>query len=290
MKGVIVAFSSITWPRGTPREQILREIAEAGFQGVPAGYQPGIPASEVKAQYQRYGLKPGPGYLGGNFWDLSQREMLLEQARRQAAFMAELGNTELFVADNGFGSVTPRGKTRRELAAHVTPEDGLTDDQYKIMGEVLSEVGRITLREGVRVCFHNHVGSYIETRQEIDKLFSVVDRSVVFQGPDIGHLAWAGADPVAFCRDYRDAILSLHLKDIYPDVLKEGQAKGWGYQEYSDHGIFAELGEGMVDFPAIFQVLSDYRGWVIVEIDRTTKASPAESARICRRYLESIGL
>ena len=73
--------------------------------------------------------------------------------------------------------------------------------------------------------------------------------SLVFQGPDIGHLAWAGADVAQFCRDYAKDIKTVHVKDINPDVLKEGVEKEWTYGEFSDAGIFAELGEGMVDFP-----------------------------------------
>jgi len=117
------------------------------------------------------------------------------------------------------------------------------------------------------------VGSVIETREEIDRLFAMVDRSVVFQGPDIGHLLWAGVDPVAFCRDYAADIKSVHIK-------------------FSEAGIFAELGEGCVDFPALFSVLEDagYEGWIIVETDRTMKPTAFESAKISRMYLESLGL
>ena len=39
------------------------------------------------------------------------------------------------------------------------------------------------------------------------------------------------------------------------DVLKEGLEKGWDYGTFSANGIFAELGEGFVDFPAMFDVL-----------------------------------
>jgi len=88
------------------------------------------------------------------------------------------------------------------------------------------------------------------------------------------------------------AKLALHIKDIYPNVLQEGREKEWTYAEFSKHGIFAELGEGMVDFPAMFDILSKagFDGWVIVETDVTTKSSALESATISRKYLQSIGL
>ncbi len=140
--------------------------------------------------------------------------------------------------------------------------------------------------------FRNHVGSFIETRAEIDRLFALVDRSLVFQGPDVGHLAWAGDDVVAFCRDYAEDIKTIHVKDIDPKVLAEGVANNWDYSSFSEHGIFTELGEGLVDFPAVFAILKDagFQGWVVVETDVTQKATALESATISRDYLRSIGL
>ena len=242
--------------------------------------------------YAQYGLKPAPGYLGAAFWERDHREQILERARQLALFMRQVDCTELYVAAGGFDYVTSSGKTRSQLAGHVRPEDALSDEEYEQFARVLNEVGEITLKEGVRSCFHNHVGSVIETREEIDRLFSLVDRDLVFQGPDIGHLAWAGADVVQFCRDYADSIKTMHLKDINPEVMQEGREKEWDYRTFSERGIFTELGEGFVDFPAIFDILKDagFQGWVIVETDVTQKPTALESAIISRNYLKSIGI
>jgi inosose dehydratase len=292
MSKFVVGGSGITWGRETPQEQRLAEIAQAGFEGSPAGARGGVTAQQVIDLYARFGLKPGPGYLGANYEKPDEEAAILERAHTQAAFMRDIGCTELYVAAGGFdGYVTARGKTRREIAGQVLPEDAMTDAEFEQFAKTLTKVGAITLEYGVSSCFHNHVGSTIETRAEIDRLFELVDPDLVFHGPDIGHLAWAGADPVAYCKDYAQAIKSVHLKDIYPDVLKKGLENNWTYGQFSDNGIFAELGEGMVDFPAIFDILrsAGFEGWIISEIDRTTKATPLESATICRNYLKSIG-
>jgi len=96
---------------------------------------------------------------------------------------------------------------------------------------------------------------------------------------------------VVFCHDYAKDIKTMHIKDIDPDVLARGAAADWDYGTFSDNGIFAEIGEGMVGFPAIFRILEDagYDGWVIVETDVTQKASALESATTSREYLKSIG-
>jgi inosose dehydratase len=173
----------------------------------------------------------------------------------------------------------------------VKPEDGMTGAEYAQFATTLNRVGKITLTHGVKSCFHNHVGATIETREEIDRLFSLVDRNVVFIGPDTGHLAWAGADVVQFCRDYAGSIKTMHVKDVNPAVLEEGVPAGWDYRTFSDKGIWTELGEGCVDFPAIFQVLEDagFSGWIIVETDVTQLPTPLESAVVSRNYLRRFG-
>ncbi len=284
MDGVKVACGGITWGRNAPREQVLAEIARAGYEGSPIGRASGS-AKETLDLYAKYGLKPAPGYISLEWWKPELRSQQLEQAAQQAAFHRELGLTEIYVAP----TLTPE---RRKLSGQVTAATATSTDDLKRLADLITAVGRATLKEGVASSVHNHVGSAVETRDEIDRLFEHVDRSVVFQGADIGHLAWAGDDIVAFTRDYADSIKTLHLKDIDPKVLKEGIAAKWDYAGFSDHGIFAEFGEGMVDFPAMFDVLkkAGFKGWIVVETDVTQRPSALESAINSRNYLKSIGV
>jgi inosose dehydratase len=199
----------------------------------------------------------------------------------------------LYVAAGGFNNyVTKRGLTRMQIAGHVKPEDNMTDAEYAQFANALNQVGEITLAQGVKSCFHNHVGSTIETREEIDQLWRLIDPGLVFMGPDTGHLAWAGADVVQFCRDYASSIKTMHIKDVNKQVMDEGVAAQWDYRTFSDKGIWTELGQGCVDFPTVFQILADagFGGWLIVETDVTQLPTPLESAIISRNYLRGLGL
>jgi inosose dehydratase len=293
MPTIEIGCGQITWSNDTPEEQVLAEIAQAGYAGAPAGRSAGRTIEQVQALYARHGLKPAPGYLGVDFWRADQYDSILERARAYAAFMREVGCTELYVAAGGFTSyITAGGRSRAQLAGHVGPADAMTDAEYQQFAATLNQVGAITLEQGVRSCFHNHVGSVIETREELDRLLALVDPALVFLGPDTGHLAWAGADPVAFCRDYAERIKTIHVKDVDAVVRDRGRAQEWDYGTFTTNGIFAELGEGSVDFPAIFAILraAGFAGWVIAETDVTQKPTALESATISRAYLRSIGL
>jgi inosose dehydratase len=80
------------------------------------------------------------------------------------------------------------------------------------------------------------------------------------------------------------------VKDIDPKVLAEGVAQGWDYSAFSDHGIFTELGQGFVDFPALVDLLrtNGFTGWIVVETDVTQLPTALESATISRDYLRSL--
>ncbi len=293
MNDVLIGCGQITW-RNVAEEQTLAEIAQAGYAGAPAVSKGGRSPQETTDLYARFGLKPAPGYFAADFWRTEQEGEILDNARAFARYTRALELTEMYVATGGFTTyVTRRGLTRAQVSGHVRPEDGMNDAEWRQFTHTLTRVGEITLEEGVASCFHNHVGSVIETREEMDRLLAGVDRAAVFLGPDTGHLAWAGADPVAFCRDYAASIKTIHLKDVNQAVLNQGAPAGWDYRTFSEHGIWSELGTGFVDFPAIFASLEGvgFSGWLIVETDVTQLPSALESAIISRNYLrEKLGV
>lgn len=287
---ISVGCGQITWPRGTSPDAILADIAEAGYDGAPlAG---GRSAAEVCELFDRYGLRPAPGYFGGDFWVAERRKEYVDAAARYAAVSRALGVTELYVSAGGFQDIAPSGRTRRAAAAHATPEDALPPREFARLAHCVEAIAKATLAEGVRSCYHSHVGTYVETEDEIERLLAMVDPDVLFLGPDTGHLAWAGIDVVDFVRRHATRIRTMHLKDMDAAVREAGVAAEWDYGTFEEHGLWTELGEGSVDFPAVLDVLhrNAFSGWLIVETDVTQRETPLESASISRRYLRTLGL
>jgi D-mannonate dehydratase len=68
-----------------------------------------------------------------------------------------------------------------------------------------------------------------------------------------------GFDPVAFMKRHMDRISYMHFKDIDPKVKAPVIANRTGFYEACGQGIFCNLGEGDVDFPAVRQILLDAR-------------------------------
>lgn len=174
MAALRVGCGQITWDREVPEEQVLAEIAEAGYDGAPA--RGGADPSETLARFARHGLAPAPAYLGAPLWDRAELPAILEMGRRARARDAGTG------LRRALRRAEPDAE-RRLVCGDVGPG---TCSRWRVSGraEALNRVGEVTLAEGVRTCFHNHVGSFIETREEIDRVFALVDRGLVFQGPD----------------------------------------------------------------------------------------------------------
>jgi inosose dehydratase len=286
-----IGCGQITW-RDAPEAAVLTDIAKAGYEGTPPKLRLEVPATEVIARLDAHGLKPAPPYFGASFWEPDEERDILDQAAAIARWVRELGCADLYVAAGGGGHLAPAGTSRRDVAGHVSPEDAMTERELDQFARVLSEFAHITRDEGVTTCFHNHVGTVIETADELDQLLTRADDEVVYLGLDTGHLAWAGADSVDVCRRYAGRIRTLHLKDVDDAVRRRGVEEQWDYDTFVRHGVFAELGEGDVDFPAIVSVLDgvDFDGWLIVETDVTQKPTALESATISRDYLRGIGL
>lgn len=293
MGEIFIGCGQVHWSGDTPEEQILADIARAGYLGAPGYQKDGRSAAETLKTFARFGLKPAPGYFSGEFWKAEKRADLVAQARQQANFMHQLGCSELYIGPGGFeGYVGRRGKHRKAVAGHVQPEDGMTDAEFQTFAGILTEVCEAMLAEGVRGCLHNHVGSVIETGEEIDRLLAMTDPEVVFLGPDTGHLIWGGVDPVDFFRRHASRIKTVHLKDAREELIRRCVAEEWDYAGFCDHGGFVELGGGEVNFPALFDILrgAGFSGWVIVETDVITTPTPYESILISREYLRRIGV
>jgi len=292
LTNIPIGCGQITW-LGVDETSVLADIAAAGYAGAPACPHAQRTPQETLALYASYGLRPAPGYFAADFWKADEEAAILERARRFAAASVELGLGEMYVASRGFDrDVMPSGRTRAAASGHVTAADALSAVDFDRFVATLNRVGQITLAEGVKSCFHNHVGSVIETGDEMERLLAAADPDVVFLGPDTGHLAWAGVDVLDFFRRHAARIKTVHVKDIDEAVRQKGVAQGWDYRTFSDHGIWAEVGHGVMDFPAIFQILDEvgFDGWIIVETDVTQLASPLESAQVSRAYLRSLGL
>jgi inosose dehydratase len=212
-------------------------------------------------------------------------------AVRTARLLAAVAGEKPFIVladDNG------RDPIRTKNAGRIQPEQGLSEEKWRIFASGAERVARAVQEQtGLRTVFHHHCGGFVETPEEVDRLLELTDADLLGLCFDTGHYAFGGGDPVRGLRRHADRIWHVHFKDHDPQVHARSRENGWDYFQSVRHGVFCELGEGDVDFPAIAGELKkmDYKGWIVVEQDVLPgMGSPKESAQRNRDYLKKIGL
>ena len=273
-----------------PYGQILEEIVSAGFTGTelgPFGYFPTDPRI-LNESLQRLGLAMLSSFVPVPITEPSRVENVIAHFRTVGALLAALGARLVVLAD----CQTPQ---RREIAGRV-PLDGsksLTLAQWKQVGAVIRQVEQAAAEFGLRVVFHPHVATFVETPMEVERLFEVLAGTQVGLCLDTGHCVYGGGDPVDEARKYRSVLHYVHVKDVDAGILGEARRQKLNFDQAIGAGVFSRIGNGCIDFDSFFRFLaeSSYSGWAIVEQDviyGKTLVPPAESMRSSLRYLKNV--
>jgi inosose dehydratase len=258
---------------------VMAEVAAAGFTAIHTAIPDGESVQRYRERLRRHGLRAAPGYVTAALHEPDARPEFLERARRDAAQHAELGLTEMFL---GCALVAERCR-RPARSAEAGPDGGALD----VIAHSAQLLGAATAAEGVRACLHNHVGSPVESEAELEGVLARADPALVGLGPDTGHLAWAGGDPVGLLARCRDRVGALHLKDVRLAAAERGRAEGLDYGAQVRLGLWAELGAGDLPLLDCLRALGESPAWVVVEVDHPTAATPLESARTCADWLRA---
>lgn len=137
-------------------------------------------------------------------------------------------------------------------------------------------------RWGIRVALHNHMGTLVETEEQLEEFLVRCPASqLVF---DTAHLAAMGGDAVGIAEKYADRLAVLHVKDW---IMTRPDAVNW-----NERGRFCELGAGNIglDNGAVVRaaVKGGFDGWIFVEHD-SHRREPLEDLTISREYLRRAG-
>lgn len=142
--------------------------------------------------------------------------------------------------------------------------------------------------------YHHHMGTVVQTEEEIARFMESTDPNYVFLLFDSGHCSFADIDPAKILGTYIDRVKHVHLKDLRKEVVKQSRENHWSFLKGIREGTFTVPGDGDVDFTPLFKILEDsgYEGWVLVEAEQDpAKANPLEYAIKARKYIaEKTGL
>lgn len=276
-------------PRNPPWRQVLAECAAAGYRGIelgPVGFMPEDPALLGEA-LAGHGLDLIGGVVFRAFHDPGQWDDVMDGAVRSCKALAAHGARHLVLID----SISPR---RAPTAGRAAEAERMDKAEWQGFRDRIATVAKLGAEEfGLTVGIHAHAAGFMDFEPELERLLGEVDESLLKICFDTGHHSYAGFDPVAFMKRHMGRISYMHFKDIDPAVKARAIANRTDFYEACGQGIFCNLGQGDVNFPAVRQVLLDagFEGWCTVEqdCDPTLDVDPLGDARANRDYLESIG-
>lgn len=134
---------------------------------------------------------------------------------------------------------------------------------------------------GVDLCYEIHPGEDLHDGITYEMFLEKVNnhpRACLLYDPS--HFVLQCLDYLAYIDNYHERIKMFHVKDA--EFNRSGkQGVYGGYQNWIDRaGRFRSLGDGQVDFKAIFSKLSayDYKGWAVMEWECAIK-HPEDGAR-----------
>ncbi len=290
LSGASVGIVQILWanddlPDLTPpisAETILDEMARLGYEGSQLGST--FPKGDALLEALRSrGLRIAENYAGIPCTVEGPTPDALERGRASLAKLHVAEGDVLVAALNLAPERIPVAARAKEPG---TPR--LTAEGRVRLARLLEQLARETVELGHSLAFHNHLGTYVETPDELDALLDATDPDLVGSCLDVGHYLAGGGDPVAALRTYGDRVRHVHLKDVAAEPLRRLQTgEVAGFLDGLRERIFTEIGSGLLDVSGVLQALSerDYRGWIMVEQD-TTWRPPSESAAIARAVFD----
>ena len=265
-----------------PYPQILDLMVAAGYTATEWGMNMPSHVSQMLTDLNERRLQLLGGFVALELRNEAKLASEIERAIEFGHFFKSLGGQLLIAADSG-------DPFRLAQSGRVDPTSGLKEHEWRNLTSGLDQIGNRLRGEGVKVVFHNHVGTYVETEAETARLLEETKPEYVGWCFDSGHIAYGGADVFRLLTKYGSRVRHAHLKDVHAEVLNEARARRWNLADALKAFIFSPLGEGNLDLRRVLELLRDqgYNDWLVVEQD-TTPLDPTTVARQNRIFLEEL--
>lgn len=270
-------------------QSVLEQCSRAGYKGIelgPVGFMPEDP-SQLADALAEHSLELIGGVVFRAFHDKSQWDDVMDGAVRTCQALKAHGASHFVLID----SIAAQRAPTAGRAAEAVQMDNDDWKAYVNRIETVAKLGRDEY--GLIPEIHPHAGGFMDFEPEVERLLAEVDPDLLKICIDTGHCTYAGFDPIAFMQRHMDRISYVHFKSTDAKVKADAIANRTGFYDACGQGIFCNLDQGEVDFPAVRQLLLDtgYEGWCTIEqdCDPTLDPDPERDARVNREYLQSIG-
>jgi inosose dehydratase len=278
-------------PKQTPWQRFLDELAGVGYKWLelgPYGYLPTDP-KQLADELGRRDLKVAGGTMHGlsGLHRSDQFELIVAQTRKVAELTAAVDAKHLiFVPVPGYRDDT--------TGAYLEPAE-LTEDEWGTLIRSTNELGRIIDGEyGIRLQFHPHADSHVETQAQTERFLDETDPEFVSLCLDTGHLAYRHADVPAIIRRYPDRIGYVHIKQMDPVIVEQADREDLAFGQAVAMGASCEPPKGLPDIPSVVEALNELEAEIFVVVEQDMYpcdfGTPEPIATRTAHYLRGAGI
>jgi inosose dehydratase len=248
------------WGYQLEPDRVLGEMREVGLLATelgPEGFLPSEPTAMADT-LSRYGLTAVGGFTP-LLLHVPKHDPVPEVEHILDRYVATRAKVLVLSADSGGQGYDSR------------PE--LDEEGWSTLLSNLDRVAAVAAERKVQAVLHPHVGTMIETGEEVQQ---VLDGSWISLCLDTGHLLIGGTDPAELARQAPARIAHLHLKDVDSTIAAKVRSGRLTYSEAVRGGMYRPLGTGDVDVPAIVESVRarGYDGWYTLEQDTILTEEP----------------
>lgn len=232
----------------------LKKVAEMGYRVVEfAGYGDN-PAKELRKVLDDLGLRASSSHVG---LPLLEPGKLKSQLAFQIEYNKEIGSEYLVTPYAPLDKIS----TMAELQPYL---------------DTIAFIAEQCKQEGIGYAYHNHAFEFnkIDGKSILEHIFNAAGPDMLVAELDLYWVKKAGLDPKSYLKQYKGRCPLIHVKDMTAD----------------ERGYFAEVGRGIINYPAIFEIVADIGvKYLLVEQDQCERP-PLESVKMSIDYLTSLGV
>lgn len=250
-----------------PTARILEEAGrQIGFDGIENGHRWPDDPEALRGLLGEYGLKFISGWYSTHLLTRSVEDEIAA-VQGHLAKLKHNGCKVLIACEtsNAIHGDADRAVNDR---AHLSPEAMVA------FGAKLEAFAAYLAGEGVTLAYHHHMGTIIESPEEIDALMAATGPHVHLLF-DAGHCAFGGGVPEQVLRRHIGRVAHVHAKNIRPAVTARVRAEGLSFLQGVLAGAFTVPGdqEGGIDFKPLLAILAEagYQGWIVIEAEQDPK-------------------
>lgn len=262
-------------------EQCISEMALAGYEGTEIGNKYPRDPEVLKSYLEPRGLSVASAWI--SLYLTSEPYEVTEEAFiKHRDFLYEMGAKVIVVSEQG-NSI--QGKLDKAL---FKEKPVFTEEEWKLLIEGLEKLGKLAHEKDMEIVYHHHMGTGVQTTEEIDELMERTNKDNVSLLFDTGHLVVSGENPIEIFKKYEDRIKHIHFKDVRQEITEAVDKDNQCFLDGVRKGMFTVPGDGVIDFEPILNLIyqSNYSGWIVVEAEQDPSlANPFIYAKKAKDYM-----